>query len=315
MQLLRDALTADGPLALATVIATSGSTPRHPGARMLVDAEGRGRGTIGGGRIELEVCRAGAEVASGGPARRVRHHLVRDLAMCCGGTMELYLEPVAPSRAAIEAALELERTRGRGTLIHDLGGGPIAVVSGPPSVTRPTLEAAADGARFLEPIEPSPRAVLFGAGHVGRALGPLLATLGFQVVLCDDGDTDALEPAPGFAAVVVDSFDLADVERAVGRLGAGDHAIIVTRDHAIDERILEACFARPELTYLGLIGSRGKLGRFRKRLVQRGVPDEAWARLRSPIGLDLGAETPAEIAVAVAAELIAERRGVATRRP
>lgn len=303
-ELFRDAVDADEPLALATVIATRGSTPRHPGAHMLVDRAGKNRGTIGGGRIEAEVTRAAAAVAAGGPATRVRHHLVRDLAMCCGGAMELYLEPVGPSRAALIRALELLRARRPATLVHRLDGRPIEVVEG--DAQGPAL----DGERFLAPLRPAERAIVFGGGHVGRALGPLLAALGYEVVLCDDGETEALAPAPAFAAAVVDSFDLADVERAIGPLGAADHAIIVTRDHAIDQKLLEQCLARPALGYLGLIGSRGKVGRFRRRLLARGVAPEAFARVLAPIGIDIGAETPAEIAVSIAAQLVAHRRGV-----
>ncbi|HLU64663.1 MAG TPA: XdhC family protein, partial [Kofleriaceae bacterium] len=126
MEVLREALRRsleDGPQALVTVIHTSGSTPRHAGARMVVGADGSGFGTIGGGRVELEATGAAAQVATGAPARRVRHHLVRDLAMCCGGTMELYLQPVAPSAGAIERAVTLAAARRPARLITDLTTG------------------------------------------------------------------------------------------------------------------------------------------------------------------------------------------------
>src|SRR5436190_22073292 len=100
MEVLREALRRSreiGPQALITVVDTSGSTPSHAGARMLVGADGKVFGTIGGGRVELEATRNAALVAGGSPSRRDRHHLVRDLAMCCGGTMELYTQPVATS--------------------------------------------------------------------------------------------------------------------------------------------------------------------------------------------------------------------------
>src|SRR6185503_7421286 len=89
--------------------------------------------------------------------------------------------------------------------------------------------------------------------------------------------------------------------------------LIVTRDHAIDQQLLERLIGHDELGYLGMIGSRGKVGRFRKRLEARGLLDgelgaARWARLRAPIGLNVGAETPEEIAVAIAAELVAVRR-------
>jgi xanthine dehydrogenase accessory factor len=118
MEVLREALRRareSGPQALATVVKTSGSVPRHAGAKMVVGADGNSFGTIGGGRVELEVARAGAEVAGGAPARIVRHHLVRDLAMCCGGSMEVLVQPVAASANAIEGAVDLASRPGQST--------------------------------------------------------------------------------------------------------------------------------------------------------------------------------------------------------
>jgi xanthine dehydrogenase accessory factor len=293
-------------VALATVIDTSGSVPRHPGAHMGVRRDGSIFGTIGGGKVEQAVTAAGVEVAGGAAARRVQHHLVRDLAMCCGGSMELWIEPVAPSLAVIDAALALWERRRPGLLITPLDGAPKWIEERAAHARiGPTLEAG----RFVEPIRPRDRVLLFGCGHVGRAIGALAAQVGFEVIACDDDETGALGRGTPWARQVVPSFELADVERAAGPLGAGDHAVIVTRDHDIDQRLLERLLPRDDLDYLGLIGSRGKVGRFRKRLAERGVAtDERWARLRAPIGLDIGAETPDEIAVAVVGELIAVRR-------
>ena len=311
MDVLREALRRsreDGPQALVTVIHTSGSTPRHPGARMIVSADGKGFGTIGGGRVEHEATGAAIEVARGGAARRIRHHLVRDLAMCCGGTMEMYEQPVNPVRDALAAAVAMADARRPGRLITQLDTGAVTVEEAAVhGARRPVLE----GHRFTAPIWPRDRVILFGLGHVARALGPLLAGVGFEVHVCDDNETGALDQEPSWAAGAVHSFELADVARALGPLGAADHLVIMTRDHAVDQRILEqalALDALPALGYLGLIGSLGKIGRFRKRLEARGLATpERWSRLRAPIGLDIAAETPEEIAVSVAAELIALR--------
>ncbi|MCX5745564.1 MAG: XdhC family protein, partial [Proteobacteria bacterium] len=171
-------------------------------------------------------------------------------------------------------------------------------------------------ARLVERLGASERAIVFGLGHVARALGPLLAQLGFHVVACDDNDTGALGAAhdvPTWADRVIESFDVAEVERELGGFTPDDCVLVITRDHAIDQQLLEALIPHDELGYLGMIGSRGKVGRFHKRLEAKGlITGEAgaarWARLRAPIGLDLGAETPIEIAVAIAGELIARRR-------
>ena len=302
------ALDAGRGVAIASVIGAHGSTPRHLGARMAVAEDGEQWGTIGGGKIEQLVVAAAREVAAGAAARVVRQHLVRDLAMCCGGSMEIVLTPAAPSRAVLVQLAE----SGARVLVTPLDGDPLVVR--PPRAGDPAPHRAklVDGA-LVQRIGAGERAIVFGLGHVARNLGPLLAQLGYVVIVCDDGETGAIGDAPAWASRVIESFDLREVERELGGLSREDHVLIVTRDHAIDQRLLEQLIVRDDLGYLGMIGSRGKVGRFRKRLEVKGLLDgedgvARWARLRAPIGLDVGAETPEEIAVAIAAELIALRR-------
>lgn len=309
----RRALEAGRGVAIAAVVGATGSTPRHLGARMVVAADGEQWGTIGGGKIEALVVAAAREVAAGAAPRVVKQHLVRDLAMCCGGTMAVAITPGAPSR---EVIAQLAGARTAAVLITPLDGSPLAVRpprEGDPEAHRPVIE----GDAMIERLGAAERAIVFGLGHVSRRLGPLLDTLGFEVIACDDGETGALEAAPQWASQVIESFDVREVEARLGGFGADDYVLIVTRDHSIDQQLLEQLVGKDQLGYLGMIGSRGKVGRFRKRLEAKGLLDgeqgEArWARLRAPIGLDLGAETPEEIAVAIAAELVARRRrGVA----
>ncbi len=303
-----EALDAGHAVAIATVTGAHGSTPRHLGARMAVTASGEQWGTVGGGKIEQVVVERAREVAAGAAPAIVRQHLVRDLAMCCGGSMEVVLTPAAPSRDALVAY----RTPGVRVLCTPLDGAPLSVRdarAGDPRAHRPAI---VDGA-LVEKIGPAERAIIFGLGHVARALGPLLANVGFVVIACDDNETGATEQPPAWASQVIESFDAREVETRVGGFGVDDYVLIVTRDHAIDQKLLEALIGNDAIGYLGMIGSRGKVGRFEKRLRAKGLLDgdrgEArWARLRAPIGLDLGAETPDEIAVAIAAELVARRR-------
>ncbi len=302
------------PAALATVIRTAGSTPRHPGAKMIVVARDGGAdpvttGTIGGGKIELEVIETAVAVARGAPAARVVKHLVRDLAMCCGGEMELWIEPLDPARwkALAEAARRRGKRRGcvLATALDGVGGGGKDVLD-----DDGVRVARIEGNRFLEPVRPADRLLLFGAGHVALAIAPLAARVGFEIVVCDEDERFAsAERFPG--ARILATFDDRDVEKDLAApLGGADYALIVTRDHAVDQAILERLLPRGEIGYLGLIGSRGKLARFRRRLEAKGIGDEAaWGRLRSPVGIDIGAETPEEIAVAVVAELIQVRNG------
>lgn len=297
-------------MAIATVIGAHGSTPRHLGARMAVTADGEQWGTIGGGKIEQVVVERAREVAAGAAPAVVRQHLVRDLAMCCGGSMEVALTPAAASRAALVAYREA--VAAPRALCTPLDGAPLVVRDVRDGDPRAHHPAIVDGA-LVEKIGSAERAIVFGLGHVARSLGPLLANVGFTVIACDDNETGATEAQPVWASEVIESFDGAEVERRVGGFGPDDYVLIVTRDHAIDQKLLEALIGNDSIGYLGMIGSRGKVGRFEKRLRAKGLLDgdvgEArWARLRAPIGLDLGAETPDEIAVAIAAELIARRR-------
>jgi xanthine dehydrogenase accessory factor len=285
---------------------------------MAVAEDGTSWGTVGGGRIELEVTEAAKEIAAGGAPRRVRHHLVRDLAMCCGGSMDVAIGPAAPSADALARAAEAARTRRPAILETPLDGGPLAIRDATRAEARAWRHPAIDGEVLREAVGLAERVLVFGAGHVGRAIGELARRCEFEVVACDDGDTGAVDPPPAWADQVVESFDVADAARALGGLGAGDLLLIVTRDHAVDQRILEQLLAGPagcavdELDFVGMIGSRGKVGRFKKRVEARGLlagPGAArWARLHAPVGLDLGAETPEEIAVAVVAQLVAVRR-------
>lgn len=233
--------------ALLTVIRTAGSTPRKPGAKMLVGADGRLVGTVGGGAIEHALVTEALESLRERRPRLVRRHLTHDLAMCCGGEMEVFIEPLG---------------------------------------LRETL-------------------VLVGAGHIHLALAPVAASLGFDVVVADELEEYASAERFG-AARCAHSFE----PREWGvSLDEGCYVVVATRDHAVDQGVLEklaALDAAP--AYLGVVGSQAKLLKFRRRLEARGI-DPRWVeRVRGPIGVDVGAETPAEIAVAIAAELVAVRR-------
>ncbi len=323
------ALQAGRGVAIATVIGSHGSTPRHLGARMAVADDGEQWGTIGGGRIEQVTVEAAREVAGGAPPRVVRQHLVRDLAMCCGGSMEITLTPAAPSREVIEALAPSPHTASTPTarvLVTPIEGEPLSLrapAAGDPPLHNPAVE----GGALLERLGGGERAIVFGFGHVAKSVGPLLASLGFEVIVCDDDETGVFTrqesripgaASPPWAARVIESFDPIEVERALGGFSQNDYVLIITRDHAVDQQILEKLIACEQLGYLGMIGSRGKVGRFRKRLEAKGLLDSdvakaRWASLRAPIGLDLGAETPQEIAVSIAAELVALRRRGATQ--
>jgi xanthine dehydrogenase accessory factor len=299
---------AAAPSALVTVVASTGSTPRHPPSKMIVAADGTARGTIGGGRLEAEIVAAAAAVASGGAPPFRLHRATGDFDMVCGGEIDVWIEPLDRARAdaLMEVARRLSQRR------------PTALVTAlaAPGDKRPLAEDAClqtrrprlEGDAFVEPVLPRDRLLLFGSGHVACAVAALAATIGFEVVVCADDELLTLERFPG--AQRVHSLDVASVLAAVGPFGYGDHAIIATRAHDLDQAVLEQLLPRRELASLGMLGSRGKRERLRDRLDSRGgVDTAAWARLRCPVGIAIGAETPEEIAVSIVAELVRIRSG------
>lgn len=233
------------PAAMVTVLSKRGSAPRHSGAHMVVFADGEVVGTIGGGAVEHRLLDVAREAMVRGAPTRWSGNLSRDLGMCCGGEMEVFVEPL--------------------------------------DVRAPFW--------------------VFGAGHVAAAVVPLLVSLDFAVTVVDERPEWAREARfPGAAVRCEDPGVAAD------QVGADAWVLVVTHDHALDQALCETLLSRTR-GWFGLIGSRAKAAKFRARLEAAGVAEDARARLRSPVGLDLGAETPAEIAVSIAADVVATRRG------
>jgi xanthine dehydrogenase accessory factor len=162
----------------------------------------------------------------------------------------------------------------------------------------------------VDPLAPAPRLYIIGAGHVGWHLSKAAVETGFRVQVVDDREKFAnRERFPDADAIVVEP--IADwLHRA--DIPSSAYVVIVTRGHQGDLEAMRALAAR-DLRYLGLIGSRAKVARIRTLLLAEGMPSECLDRVHSPIGLAIGAVTPAEIAVSILAELIAVRRGVGTK--
>ncbi|MGH9310785.1 MAG: XdhC family protein, partial [Vicinamibacterales bacterium] len=161
----------------------------------------------------------------------------------------------------------------------------------------------------IDPLEPTPHLYIVGAGHVGWHLARLATDAGFRIHVADDREKFAnAERFPGAQEVVAEPIPswLNRIE-----LPASAFVVVVTRGHTHDLDAMRALAPRG-LRYLGLIGSRAKVRRIYDVLLSEGTPVECLERVRSPIGLDIGAVTPAEIAVSILAELIAVRRGADT---
>jgi len=167
---------------------------------------------------------------------------------------------------------------------------------------------------FIEVQTYAPRLFVFGCGHVGRPIAELAARCGFEVTAIDRrpefGTPEAFGPrSEGLRVVCAEPVDVLETME----LGQDEsYAVVVTHDHDLDEAIVAGLLRRP-LRYLGCIGSVRKGAKFRQRLAARGFTEEEVGRMRTPMGLDIGALLPDEIAVSVVAELIATRRSAATR--
>jgi xanthine dehydrogenase accessory factor len=235
-----------------TIVRSSGSTPQRTGAKMLVFADGRTIGTIGGGCYENDALGRAREAIASGRAALVKYDLNDDFAqesgLICGGQMEVYIDPIAPA----------------------------------------------------------PALYVIGAGHVGWHLARAAAEAGFRIHVIDDREKFAnADRFPAAENIEVDDI-AAWLDRA--ELPPTAYVVIVTRGHTHDFDALRALAAR-DLRYLGLIGSRAKVARVFDALEAEGMPIEYLTRVHAPIGLDIGAITPAEIAVSILAELIAIRHG------
>jgi xanthine dehydrogenase accessory factor len=242
-----EAIRTGTKAAIATVISVNGSAPRSSGAKMLVYSDGAAIGTVGGGVFEFRVIEFAQQAALEGQPLRFKAHLTRDLGMCCGGEMEVFIEPL----------------------------------------------------QVKQPI------TVFGAGHVACALAPILQALDFSVTIVDErADYANKERFHGCEVHCVDP-------RRYAKSLSGDPDqlwLIVTHDHPLDQDLGEALLQLPH-AWLGMIGSRAKIAKFRMRYRAAGLDDATIALLRAPVGLDLGAETPAEIAIAICGELVRQRRG------
>ncbi len=240
------------PAALATVIRTTGSMPRHAGSKMLVYPDGQIVGTIGGGMMESDVIQAAQDAIQQGDSR-----------------IETY------SLTSMEA--------------------------GDPGICGGSADV------FIEPLEVSPTLLVIGGGHVGKALADLGNWLGYRVVLSDDREAFCNETyAPG-----LDEYIVCAPDNLTDRIDITPqtHIAAVTRGLPVDEKLIPVLL-ETDAAYIGLIGSRRRWALTVRHLREtHGLTDDRLARVRAPIGLELEAESPREIALSIMAEITMLRRG------
>ena len=279
---------------------------------MLVGAEGRLIGSVGGGCVEADVIEAALHAQAEHRPALLTHHLNADLAgdlgLSCGGTVDIFVEPLMADEAYVRV-LEIVATAESGLVrtATEWGDGPVKTFE-PVAVGASGAAATLtrDGRFMEERLMPAPRVFVFGAGHVGTAIARAAEAAGFRVIVIDDRSEYA-DPARFSEGTAVLS---GDIDTALSRypLTATDAVVIATRGHRNDAVILERVATSPA-GYVGLLGSKRKKAVVTKGLTAAGVPATSLRRVRVPVGLAIGAVTPEEIAVSVVAELIAWRRG------
>jgi xanthine dehydrogenase accessory factor len=297
-----------GRAALISVIDVEGSAPREAGARMVLAPNAVISGTIGGGRLEYQaISLAEAALSVGMSAAEIRTWpLGPNLGQCCGGAVTVLIETFDGSDLdAIQTLAEAERAGPFVTVSRMTEQGRIARDITDHSVNLAPARKAGGRQPFAERFgEASTPLLLFGAGHVGRALVLALAQLPFAVRWIDS----RAGQFPSHAPANVVALHIDRPEREIEAAPAGGFVLIMTHSHPLDYAIAAAALHRPELCFIGLIGSATKRARFTGQALRLGLGAEAMARLVCPIGLPgITAKEPHIIAAGVAAQLLIER--------
>jgi xanthine dehydrogenase accessory factor len=324
-----------GAGALASVAKRHGSLPMSATAKMLVTAGGARIGTVGGGCLEAEIIERAHDVLEHRVPALSSHSLNAELAgdygLTCGGTAELFIEPVFGDTrlAAVYAEAAALMARGERAVMAtsvDWSDGVMKVIEHSGRLVGADNDRLRDAVAdfdhaselpslqrgvLVEPVSGKPRLVVFGAGHVGARVAEAAAFAGWRVTVADDRPDFADARRLPFAERVV-TCEFHDVAGAVP-LDAETYVVIATRGHQHDVEIAGQLVPRP-LRYLGMLGSRRKIAMTAKALRGWGVTDEEISHVHAPVGLSIGADTPEEIAVSVVAEMIAVRRAGSRRR-
>jgi xanthine dehydrogenase accessory factor len=278
-------------VALATVVSTWGSSPRPPGSQLAVSERGDLAGSVSGGCVEAAVVQEALDVLRRGTPRTVEFGVTAgrawEVGLPCGGRIRVHVEPApaSPLRTLVAALAARERVE----RVLDLGA----------------------GEQFRVVLEPPVRLVIIGAVHLAQPLARMARVAGYDVTVVD----------PRAAFATAERFPDVTLERAwpaeaIARIGLDARTALValSHDRRFDDPALEAAL-RSEAFYVGALGSRKTQAALRERLRAAGFAEPDVGRVHGPVGLDLGAVTPAEIAVEILAELVAaSREAPAVRR-
>lgn len=317
-------------LAAATIATSDGSTPRSAGAKMLVGPDGIVAGTLGGGLVEARAAGEAAKTLRDGASRLLDIDMAGSAAsgtdLICGGRVRIFVGLVEPDWAGLFRHLADRLDRGGDALLlTPTDGGPSPVAVYPESGGALASAASAHmsgGARLfehggveylLEPLRARAKLVLAGGGHVSLATARIASLVDFDVAVIDDRPEFANpERFPWLGrgrTLVVPGYERCLDAGVLGfPVTEKCFIVILTRGHSHDGEVLAQALATPA-GYVGMIGSGRKRDAVYARLAERGFSGDDFRRVHCPVGLPLGGETPAEIAVSIVAQLIAARAG------
>jgi xanthine dehydrogenase accessory factor len=339
LQMVAELLSKGKGLVLARIIRQVGSAPRSTGTACIVLEDGSLIGTIGGGLLEYQTLERAKEVLKSGESTTLSFRLtgedVKETDMLCVGLVDIYLEPLFPENRMVKEifakAGKLIGHGRRGALVTLISDGiphgddrcralllddnvSIGSILGLDDHLDEKAGAFVDGrgprlfelgedgpSIFVEPISPARVLYLFGAGHVSSFVAPLARMVGYRVVVIDDraefANRDRFPHADDILVLPFsDAFGQLDV-------GGSSSIVIITRGHIFDREVLREALGF-DVDYIGMIGSKRKVSAVHQSLIDEGYSREELARVHAPIGIDIGAETPEEIAVSIVAELI-----------
>lgn len=304
---------------LVTIIADRGSAPRGAGSQMLVGASGRIIGTIGGGAVEKISEDMALEQLAKKESRchefQLHANAKEDIGMVCGGNVNVQFQYIPGNSEVWEqtARTVLERISRRtsgwlalktdGSAPSLLDGDGKTIMGNPVAGTVTHKVWLPDASRevFCLPLPIGERAFIFGGGHCAQALAPLLTTVGFRVTVFDNREEYAnRNNFPNIENLIVGDYTRLSEYMSVT---AEDYAVVMTNGHSFDFEVQEQLLRHP-MAYVGVIGSRSKKAAVNKRLLEKGVTQEAIDSVHSPIGVNIKAVTPEEIAVSIAGEMI-----------
>ena len=302
---VRRMLAAGDNVALATVVDTRRSAPRPLGSRLALSSSGEMVGSVSGGCVESDVALRAEEVLAGGPPLLLRYGIsdddAFDVGLPCGGEIEVFVQPADVEELdRVEAALQSGRRLSVTTTLTGDGAGAKLYGDGEAH----SAAVRSDESTFVEHYAPAPVMMVFGAVDTAQALCRMAKLVGFHTIVSDArGKFATRERLPDADEIVVGwpamAYDLHAPDEAT-------YVVVLTHDARFDEPALGPAL-RSSTRYIGALGSRRAQDARRRRLLNAGYSEDEIGRIRGPLGLDIGAVTPAETAVSILAEVLAVR--------